>query len=1033
MRTRTLRLLFLVCACLVVGLAACGSSSSGGETMADGGALTLTASSDSTADGPVTITATPDSIAADVAWTLDGAGAIAENKGAQTHYKAPNPATVPGASITVTAKVGTQTASLKLTAAPMALTAAKIPGLTAPVNVTFDAQDVPHVFCAAMNDCLAVQGYLQARDRFFQMDFFRRVARGRLASLIGQPGVSQDQQILTIFVTRDGKRIEDALYAVADAETKGWLTSYSAGVNAYLGTLTAASQLPGEYATLPPVKPAAIPRWEPQDTLAIARLQQFQLSESLSQELDYGTFARAYGVGGLKADPGKYNAYVRAEQPLAGYTLGDDSKIGMHRRPPQPHGMSAPMMTIAPWLGAMSDARKNFEAVRPIFGRILDGAGSNNWVVDAAHSQTGKAMVANDPHLSLNYPPLFHLISMTASDSSGLDLTGGSFAGIPGALVGRGKHVGWGVTVVGYDVTDVYLETLVCDNPMGKLLCPQVLYKGQPVSFLNVPSALTYSIQIAGSSVPFPWTVLVVPHHGPMIAYDTMNGVGMSVRWTGHEVTPQDLRAFLGLNTATSVGDATLPKGSAFAALANYAVGAQNFVLADDQGNIGYDPHAIVPKRPWAGTGAGKMPWLPLDGSSGNAEWGTGNAADNCAGAGASAPSASCWIPDAQLPTACGSGCTVNTKAAGFKGYLATANSDPAGYGDTSDPTTGLPTGVMGAPYLSFTWDDPTDMRYSRIAQLLKTNTQNGGKVSVDGMVSIQSDHQSLLGKVFEPLYPVLGTAPASYTSARTILGAWKAHGYDCPSGLTDTDPNGVASTDAAVLASSAGCLLFHQFLRHLTTNVFADDLAAVKGLTGTAIGTDGAAELKAMLYMLSLPAGDPGTPALTTFCNDVDAMGVMKTAHTCQEQVVTALASAYDSVSAALGTDTSKWIWGRLHTASASSPYPTLTAPFAAGPFARPGGAFTVDVGSPSLQLSDKLDFSYAHGSNVRHVSLMTTDVTANVCKMQLPGAEKDGPWTKGAAPDLIGQYMKNKYFEFLIGTAVNQTAYSTETFSGQ
>lgn len=1032
MRTRNLRVLVLFVASLVLGVAACSGSSSGGGETTNGDVLAITASSDSTAGGPVTITATPDSLASQVAWTLDGVGTIAETSGAQTHYKAPNPATVPGASVTVTAKVGTQVASVKITAAPMALTAAKIPGLTAPVNVTFDAQDVPHVFCAAMNDCLAVQGYLQARDRFFQMDFFRRVARGRLASLIGQPGVSQDQQILTVFVTRDGKRIEDALYAVADAETKGWLTSFSAGVNAYLGTLTTAAQLPGEYATLPPVKPASIPRWEPQDTLAIARLQQFQLSETLSQELDVGTLAAAYGVGGAKADPGKFNALVRSEQPLAGYTLGDDTKIGMHPPPPA-HGMSAPMMNLAPWLYSMAEARKNMDAVRPVFGRLLSGAGSNNWVVDAAHSQTGKAMVANDPHLSLNYPPLFHLISMTASDASGLDVTGGSFAGIPGTLVGRGKHVGWGVTVVGYDVTDVYTETLDCTNPMGKLLCPGVIYKGKTVPFVGVPAALNYSIEIAGSSVPFPWTVLVVPHHGPIISYDTVNGKGMSMRWTGHEVTPQDLRAFLGLNTATAVGDATLPKGTAFAALENYAVGAQNFVLADDQGNIGYDPHALVPKRPWAGTGAGKLPWLPLDGTSGNAEWGTGNDADNCAGSGGVTPSASCWIPDNQLPTACGNGCTVNTKAAGFKGYLATANSDPAGYGDTSDPTSGLPTGVPGAPYLSFTWDDPTDMRYSRIAQLLKTTTQNGGKISVDGMIAIQSDHQSLLGKVFEPLYPALGTAPASYTSARAILGAWKANGYDCPSALADTDPNGAPSKDAAVLANSAGCLLFHQFLRTVLSNTFADDIGAVKGITGTAIGADGAAEIKAMLYMLSLPVGDAGTPALTTLCNDVDATGTMTAAHTCQDQVVAALVSAYDTVVAALGSDTTKWIWGRVHTASTTSPYSTIKAPFLAGPFARPGGAFTVDVGTPSLAKSQTLDFSYGHGSNVRHVSVLATDASANVCKMQLPGAEKDGPWQKGAAPDLVGQYMMNKYFDFLIGNAVNQSAYSTETFTAQ
>jgi acyl-homoserine lactone acylase PvdQ len=375
----------------------------------------------------------------------------------------------------------------------------------------------------------------------------------------------------------------------------------------------------------------------------------------------------------------------------------------------------------------------------------------------------------------------------------------------------------------------------------------------------------------------------------------------------------------------------------------------------------------------------------------------------------------------------------VNTAAPGFKGYLATANSDPGGYGDKSDPATGLPTGVAGAPYLSFTWDDPTDMRYARIAQLLKANTANGGKVTVDGMITIQTDHQSLLGKTFEPLYPTMGTAPASYTSARAILTAWKNAGYDCPTALASTDPNGTPSTDTTVLASSAGCLLFHQFLRTVLTNVFADDINAVKGITGTAIGGDDAAEIKAILYMLSLPVADAGTPALTTLCNDVDANGVMTASHTCQDQVVTALASAYDTVSASLGTNTQKWIWGAVHTASATSPYPSLSAPFLAGPFARPGGAFTVDVGTPSLVKSSKLDFSYGHGSNVRHVSQMGTDASSNVCKMQLPGPERDGPWKSGAAPDLIGQYMMNKYFDFLRGDAVNQNASATESFTAQ
>src|SRR3954467_4221589 len=97
-------------------------------------------------------------------------------------------------------------------------------------------------------------------------------------------------------------------------------------------------------------------------------------------------------------------------------------------------------------------------------------------------------MWANDPHLSLQYPPLFHLSTMTSADGA-MNVTGGSFPGVPGALVGRGAHVGWGVTVVGYDVTDLYQEVLT--NCTGTPLpCNTVSFNGT-----DVPLAVkTYQI-----------------------------------------------------------------------------------------------------------------------------------------------------------------------------------------------------------------------------------------------------------------------------------------------------------------------------------------------------------------------------------------------------------------------------------------------------------------------------------------------------------------------------------------------------------
>src|SRR5256885_9246516 len=164
-------------------------------------------------------------------------------------------------------------------------------------------------------------------------------------------------------------------------------------------------------------------------------------------------------------------------------------------------------------------------------------------------------MVANDPHLSLQYPPLFHLSAMTSADGK-LNVTGGSFPGVPGALVGRGAHVGWGVTVVGYDVTDLYQEQIApCGtSPVG--LC--VTFNGNQVPV----QAKGYKLTVKGEEAQRDVTVLVVPHHGPIIAPpDLAHGTAISMRWTGHEVTA-DLEGFLGLIEATAVGTDTDAVGS---------------------------------------------------------------------------------------------------------------------------------------------------------------------------------------------------------------------------------------------------------------------------------------------------------------------------------------------------------------------------------------------------------------------------------------------------------------------------------------
>jgi penicillin amidase len=938
-----------------------------------------------------------------VTWTLSGPGALSGTTGAQVVYRPPA-GFAAGTHSTLTAQASGQSASVQLNLVAPVVPAQTIPNLTAAVQVTYDAQDIPHIFCSAINDCLAVQGFIQARDRLFQMDLFRRTARGQLASLVGPLQVGQDQQLLTLFTTRDGKRIEDELVAALDADTKSKLTAFTTGVNAYLEVLAAnPALLPAEYAQLPfPIRPADIPQWTLQDTLGIGRLQQFQLSETIEKETNYGLFAATYGPGGTHPDANKMTAWIRARQGIPSYTIS-----GAVIRPPALRGSPAPALAPAPdlsrWGDALAGVRRAMSELRSILGTLGIDAGSNNWVVDGAHSATGKAMVANDPHLSLQYPPLFHLSAMTATDNSGLDTQGGAFPGVPGNLIGRGKHVGWGDTVVGYDVTDLYLETLTpcATSPAG--LCAQ--FNGAPVPILPVP--LSIKVRGSGGLSSQPFTVLLVPHHGPIIQFDQTHLTAVSMRWTGHEIT-NDVRAFLNLNLATAVGNETLPPNSAFAALKDIGTGAQNFVLADDQGNIGYDPHALVPKRPWAGSapaGIPLLPWFPLPGD-GSAEWGTGSAGDNCAGVPPNLPADTCWVADADLPFA------VNPS----KGYLATANSDPRGDGDDNNPIVN----PGGTPYLSLDWDDSTGVRIARITDLLGPKTANGGKVALSDMVAVQSDHVSRLAQQLFPALPPASGQSASYQSALTLLTTWKGNGYDCPSGLTGSDPNGAASTDGTVLTNSAACLLFHTFVRDLLNDIFNDDLALAK------VPADGGIEIRTLLFLITLPANDPGA----NFCNNVNSSGAVVAAHSCAEQMVIALGGAFDKVTATYGSAQNNWIWGRVHTMSTASPAsPLIANGFTTGPFARPGGALTVDVGNPVSSQSSVNGFAYTSGSNLRFIAVM--DPANAQTKMQLPGPQRDVPTLFSSGPNLLGSYVLNQYFDFLYSHQVDAAAASVQTFN--
>ena len=321
---------------------------------------------------------------------------------------------------------------------------------------------------------------------------------------------------------------------------------------------------------------------------------------------------------------------------------------------------------------------------------------------------------------------------------------------------------------------------------------------------------------------------------------------------------------------------------------------------------------------------------------------------------------------------------------------------------------------------MSFDWDDPTDVRYSRIAELLKAKTSSSAKMSLADMQAVQTDHQVLLAKLLAPSFPA-PTAQDSYAAAMAMMSTWASDGYDCPTGLTTSNPQSPADPDAVHNRDSAACFLFHVFLRNVTRAIFDDEIAVVKAVSGQSFGSNGSAEIRGLLYLLTLPDNSPAA----AFCNDVDASNTTVTAHSCKEQLASAMGSAYQTLTVSLGAP-SFWLWGRAHTLTTVSPAaPVLSR--GAGPYARPGGALTVDVGNPEGS-SGPLDFSYGHGSNVRFIAELDAPASA-VTKMQLPGPEHDGL----GSVDLLSTYVVNQYFDFAMDHEADANTSATMGFTAQ
>ena len=456
----------------------------------------------------------------------------------------------------------------------------RLAGLRANVEVRRDERGIPYIEAANEQDLYFAQGYVVASERLWQMDFLRRTACGELAEVLGPSALNQDKEHRAYGFAPLAEQMVERLAPPVRAATE----AYTRGVNAYIESLDE-SDLPKEYRGLQ-LKPRS---WRVADSLILGKL----FAESLSTSWQTDIMRAA-----LTELPSKrQEELLPITSPLDVIMVGSD-KGPKKAAASQASASIAPSRATAQLLAAVSESMNlQRRALERVGLYAEDLAASNNWVVSSQHSSTGKPLLANDPHLEASAPSIWYMLEMSAP---GLRVAGVTIPGAPGVIIGHNEHIAWGITNVGADVQDVYIEKFDKDNPQRYMTAQgwrDVQVRHEKITVRkSVADPATETVDLD----------VTVTRHGPIIL--DQDGKRYALAWPTLDPTANEFGAYYSVNRARNWQDFR-------AALNDYTGFPLNFVYADVDGHIGYWAAGRYPIRK-AGAGI-----LPYDGSTDQGEW----------------------------------------------------------------------------------------------------------------------------------------------------------------------------------------------------------------------------------------------------------------------------------------------------------------------------------------------------------------------------------------------------------------------------
>ena len=421
----------------------------------------------------------------------------------------------------------------------------QVVGIDSNIEIIRDVWGIPYIDASTTTDAWFGLGFCQGQDRSFQLELIQRLSRGTLSEVFGSKTVSVDRLSRQIGFHRSS----ESQFEKLDDNTKTYMQAFSNGVNQ--GRKKGSSKKSHEFSLLK-FEPSL---FTPEDSLGTLKLFGFQMGSNWDSELARLQIILNDGAEALKDLDPEYSQW----HPLS-ETLGHPSQTSVNH------------------------VERLSEDIRALLTLLGDSGGSNNWAVSGTHTDTGRPILCNDPHLSPSLPCQWYLARVETPEWK---LAGATIVGLPGFAAGHNESASWGVTAGLADNTDLYIEK-----------------RHKHESFKGSITKHKEAINIKGKDSIV--EEVIVTERGPII---------------GHSLGFDDLVISIRATWLNSVPFETLvelPKVRSFSDFKNawrrWPFSTFNMIYADINGNIGWKLVGDVPIRKFGNgivPGPAQNNWLP--------------------------------------------------------------------------------------------------------------------------------------------------------------------------------------------------------------------------------------------------------------------------------------------------------------------------------------------------------------------------------------------------------------------------------------